>query len=60
MMEQNKIILFIKKIFRSFFKKDAEAEKRRQYEVKREMCRRATQSNVCPGCCKICAWNVEE
>lgn len=26
-------------------------------EIKREMCRKAVQSGVCPHTCEICAWN---
>ena len=27
-------------------------------EIKREMCRKAVQSGVCPHTCDICAWNT--
>ena len=27
-------------------------------EVKKEMCRKSLQSNVCPHACDICAWNT--
>lgn len=60
MKEQNKVITFIKSILNRIIKKDSETEKRRSDEMKREMCRRAIQSNVCPNTCKICAWNVKE
>jgi hypothetical protein len=29
-------------------------------EIKREMCKRALQSDVCPHACDICAWNTLE
>lgn len=29
-------------------------------EAKREMCKRAINSGVCPRACDICAWNVLE
>lgn len=29
-----------------------------QLEIKREMCKRALQSGVCPHACDICAWNT--
>lgn len=58
MKEENRIIAFIKRVVGLFVKKDAEAEKRRSDEAKREMCKRAIQSNVCPHTCEICAWNT--
>lgn len=35
-------------------------EKENSDEIKREMCKRAVQSNVCPHACDICAWNTLE
>lgn len=35
-----------------------EKERENSDEVKREMCKRALQSGVCPHACDICAWNT--
>jgi hypothetical protein len=60
MKEENKFITFIKKLFGRFKKKDPVEEKRKSDEAKREMCKRAIQSCVCPHACEICAWNVRD
>ena len=59
MREENKIITFIKKLFSCFKKKDPVEEKKKSDEAKREMCRKAIQSGVCPHACEICAWDVK-
>ena len=44
-----------------FFGKEREREKEeRSDEIKREMCKRAVQSGVCPHACEKCAWNTLE
>lgn len=48
-----KIVAWLKSIFIS--KKKAEEN---NAEAKREMCKRALQSNVCPHDCDRCAWNT--
>ena len=60
MKKENRIITFFKRVVSFFVKNDVEAEKRRSDEMKREMCRRAIKSNVCPKTCETCAWNVRE
>lgn len=50
-----KIVVWIKSIF--IRKKKAEEN---SAEIKREMCKKALQSNVCPHDCDICAWNTLE
>lgn len=48
-----KIVAWLKSIFIS--KKKSEEN---STEAKREMCKRALQSNVCPHDCDRCAWNT--
>lgn len=48
-----KIIAWLKPLFIS--EKKAEEN---STEAKREMCKRALQSNVCPHDCDRCAWNT--
>ena len=43
--------------FKSLFISKEKAEKNSN-ETKREMCKRAVQSGVCPHTCDICAWNT--
>ena len=43
--------------FKSLFIGEEEA-KEISNEIKREMCKRALQSNVCPHDCDRCAWNT--
>lgn len=43
--------------FKSLFINEKKA-KENSDEVKREMCKRAVQSGVCPHNCDICAWNI--
>lgn len=57
MKEENKITSITKAFFKLFTKKDKQDEKRVSDEAKREMCRRAMQSGVCPHACERCAWN---
>lgn len=59
MREENKIITFIKNLIGIFKKKDEQEEKRKSDELKREMCKKAVSSNVCPHSCEICAWSVD-
>lgn len=58
MREENKIISIIKAFFRLFTKKDKQEEKCVSDEAKREMCRRAMRSGVCPRTCECCAWRT--
>ncbi len=37
-----------------------EREKENSDEIKREMCKRAVLSGVCPHTCDTCAWNTLE
>lgn len=60
MREENKIISIIKAFFNLFTKKDKQDKKSANNEAKREMCRRAIQSGVCPNACDRCAWNTIE
>ena len=46
-----KIVAWFKSLF---------ARKKISDEAKREMCKRAINSRVCPCACDICAWNVLE
>lgn len=48
-----KIVAWLKSMFVS--EKKAEEN---SIEIKREMCKRALQSNVCPHDCDRCAWNT--
>jgi hypothetical protein len=57
MKEQNKLKVFISKILLKLFGRK-ETPKEVSDENKREMCRRALQSGVCPHTCDICAWNT--
>ena len=43
--------------FKSLFINEKKA-KENSDEAKREMCKRAVQSGVCPHTCDICAWNT--
>ena len=43
--------------FKSLFINEKKA-KENSDEAKREMCKRAVQSGVCPHACDICAWNT--
>ena len=43
--------------FKSLFINEKKA-KENSDEAKREMCKRAVQSGVCPHNCDICAWNT--
>ena len=58
MKKENKLITIFKAIISIFKKKNQAKEKGNSDEVKREMCKRAIQGNVCPHACEICAWNV--
>ena len=40
--------------------KEKKSVKENSDEVKREMCKRALQSGVCPHDCDRCAWNTLE
>lgn len=57
MKEQNKLKVFIIKLLLKIFKRN-ETEREVSNEIKREMCRKAIQSGVCPRSCETCAWNV--
>ena len=50
-----KIVAWLKSMFVS--EKKAEEN---SVGIKREMCKRALQSNVCPHDCDVCAWNTLE
>lgn len=43
--------------FKSLFINEKKA-KENSDEIKREMCKKALQSGVCPHTCDICAWNT--
>ena len=43
--------------FKSLFTNEKKS-KENSDEIKREMCKRALQSGVCPHACDICAWNT--
>lgn len=57
MKEQNKLKVFISKILLKFFGRK-EVPKEVSDANKREMCRRALDSGVCPHNCDLCAWNT--
>ena len=59
MREENKIISFIKKIIRFFFKEDEEKQRIKSDKLKKEMCKKAMSSGMCSQNCESCAWNVE-
>ncbi len=48
-----KIIVWFKSLFISEKKAKENSDK-----AKKEMCKRAVQSGVCPHNCDICAWNT--
>lgn len=50
-----KFVVWLKSLFVS-----KEKERENSDEIKREMCKRALQSGVCPHVCDICAWNTLE
>jgi hypothetical protein len=56
-MRELKIIEKIICWFKSLLINEEEA-KEISDEIKREMCKRALQSNVCPHDCDRCAWNT--
>ena len=43
--------------FKSLFVNEKKV-KENSDEIKREMCKRAVQSGVCPHACDICAWKT--
>lgn len=58
MKEENKIITIIKSFFKLFKKKNKRDEKSASDDAKKEMCRRAMRSGVCPRDCECCAWRT--
>lgn len=48
-----RIINWFKSLFNSKKKTQENSD-----EIKKEMCRTAVQSGVCPHTCDICAWNT--
>lgn len=48
-----KIVTWLKSMFISEKKAQENSD-----EIKKEMCKRALQSNVCPRDCDRCAWNT--
>ena len=57
MKKQNKVKTFFINILIKICGRK-ETPKEVSDENKREMCRRALQSGVCPHDCDICAWNT--
>lgn len=48
-----KIVVWFKSLFTNEKKAKENSDK-----AKKEMCKRAVQSGVCPHNCDICAWNI--
>ena len=56
-----KILVFLGVVKAETFDQFCAAEDFRESdEIKREMCKSALQSGVCPHACDICAWNTLE